>query len=155
MSSLDSSMNSVATAFTTDFFRRFFPSVNDRICLTVARCSTIIIGLCGMGIALVMATWNINSLWEEFSKYIGLFGGGLGGLFILAIFTRKANWQGAMIGLIASAAIQFFLKTNNTVHGVLFAATGMISCFVIGYLASLVMPAQKKDLDGLTLYTLK
>ncbi len=154
MSSLDSSMNSVATAFTTDFFRRFSPSVEDRTCLSVARWSTIIIGLCGIAIALAMATWNINSLWEEFSKYIGLFGGGLGGLFILAIFTRRANWQGAMIGLIASAAIQFFLKTNNTVHGVLFAATGMISCFVIGYLASLVIPGKNKNLHGLTLFTL-
>ena len=155
MSSLDSSMNSVATAFTTDFYRRFKPSVEDRKCLAVARWVTVIIGLCGMGFALAMATWDIKSLWEEFSKYIGLFGGGLGGLFILAIFTRRANWQGAMIGLLASAALQFFLKTNNAVHGVLFAATGMISCFAIGYLASLVVPGEKKDLKGLTLYTLK
>jgi SSS family transporter len=155
MSSLDSSMNSVATAFTTDFFRRFSPSVDDRTCLAVARWSTVIIGLCGMGFALAMATWDITSLWEEFSTYIGLFGGGLGGLFILAIFTRRANWQGALFGLFASAAFQFLLKSNNTVHGVLFAATGMVSCFVIGYLASLVVPAEKKDLNGLTLYTLQ
>jgi SSS family transporter len=155
MSSLDSSMNSVATAFTTDFFRRFNPSVKDRTCLAVARWATLVIGLFGMGFALAMATWDIKSLWEEFSKYIGLFGGGLGGLFILAIFTRRANWQGAMIGLLASAAIQYTLKSNNLVHGVLFAATGMLSCFVIGYLASLVVPGKKKTLKGLTLYTLK
>lgn len=155
MSSLDSSMNSVATAYTTDFYRRFKPKAKDPECLTVARWATVIIGLCGMGFALAMATWEIKSLWDEFAKYIGFFGGGLGGLFILAIFTRRANWRGAMVGLLASAIVQFTLKTNDVVHGVLFSATGMISCFVIGYLASLMLPGDEKDLKGLTLYTLK
>ncbi|MHC4253497.1 MAG: sodium:solute symporter family protein, partial [Planctomycetota bacterium] len=155
MSSLDSSMNSVATAFTTDFYRRFKPSVPDHRCLVVARWVTVVIGLCGMGFALAMATWDIKSLWNEFSKYIGLFGGGLGGLFVLAIFTRRANWRGALAGLLASAVIQYFLKASDAVHGVLFAATGMISCFAVGYLVSLVVPDEGKNLTGLTLYTLR
>lgn len=155
MSSLDSSMNSVAAAFTTDFYRRFKPSVEDVKCLKVARIVTVVIGLCGMVFALMMATWDIKSLWSEFTKYIGLFGGGLGGLFILAIFTRRANARGAITGLIASAVIQYFLSANAVVHGVLFSATGMITCVVIGYLASLLMPEKEKDLEGLTLYSLK
>jgi Na+/proline symporter len=154
MSSLDSSMNSVATAYTTDFYRRFKPAAEDRHCLFVARVVTVVIGLCGMGFALAMATWNIKSLWNEFAKFIGLFGGGLGGLFVLAIFTRKAHWKGALVGLIASALIQYFLTTNNVVYSVLLTATGMVSCFVIGLLASLVLPGDKKDLDGLTVHTL-
>lgn len=154
MSSLDSSMNSVATAFTTDFYRRFRPYAEDRLCLKVARIVTIVIGIYGMCFALAMATWDIQSLWTEFSKYIGLFGGGLGGLFILAIFTRRANSRGAMIGLLASAILQYFLQATNTVHGVMFTATGMISCVFIGYLASLVTPGKIKDLSGLTLYSL-
>jgi SSS family transporter len=155
MSSLDSSMNSVAAAFTTDFYRRFKPAVEDDRCLFVARVVTVVIGLLGMGFAMAMATWEIESLWEEFSKYIGLFGGGLGGLFILAIFTTKANWKGTLVGLLISALLQFFLMTDGVVHGVLFSATGMISCFVIGYLASLVLPVKFKDIEGLTIYTLK
>lgn len=154
MSSLDSSMNSVATAFTTDFYRRFQPLTEDHICLRIARVVTVVVGICGMCFALAMATWDIQSLWTEFSKYIGLFGGGLGGLFILAIFTRRANSRGALIGLIASAVLQYFLQVGSAVHGVLFAATGMISCVVVGYLASLVMPGSGKDLSGLTLYSL-
>ena len=155
MSSLDSSMNSVAAAFTTDFYRRFSPSVAVHTCLMVARIVTVVIGFCGMVFALAMATWDIQSLWLEFSKYIGLFGGGLGGLFILAIFTRRASSSGAMIGLFASAFIQYFLNSNDSVHGVLFAATGMITCLVIGYFASLVVPGNKRNLTGLTLFSLK
>ena len=155
MSSLDSSMNSVATAFTTDFYRRFKPSVPDHRCLAVARWVTVVIGLSGMAFALAMATWDIKSLWNEFSKYIGLFGGGLGGLFVLAIFTRRANWRGAIAGLVVSAIVQFFLKMTDAVHGVLFAATGMISCFAVGYIVSLFVPDEGKDLTGLTLHTLE
>jgi len=59
-----------------------------------------------------------------------------------------------MIGLLISAILQYFLEANNAVHGVLFAATGMVSCIVIGYMASLVMPEKDKDLSGLTLYSL-
>ena len=154
MSSLDSSMNSVATAFTTDFYRRFQPFTEDRTCLRIARIVTVIVGICGMCFALAMATWDIQSLWTEFSKYIGLFGGGLGGLFILAIFTRRANSRGALIGLLASAVLQYFLEASSAVHGVLFAATGMISCVVVGYIASLIMPGRNRDLSGLTLYSL-
>jgi hypothetical protein len=73
----------------------------------------------------------------------------------LAIFTRRAHSMGAMIGLIGSAVIQYFLTTEDIVHGILFAATGMISCFVMGYIASLIMPAKVKDLSGLTLYSIK
>jgi Na+/proline symporter len=155
MSSLDSSMNSVAAAFTTDYYRRFKPSFQDSKYLTVARVTTVVIGGCSMLFALAMATWDINSLWSEFAKYIGLFGGGLGGLFILAIFTRRTNGRGAMIGLLTSAIIQYFLNSTNVVHGVMFAATGMITCFVTGYLASLIFSEKDKDLTGLTLYSLK
>jgi Na+/proline symporter len=155
MSSLDSSMNSVATAFTTDFYRRFNPSVQDRTCLSVARLVTALIGLSGTAFALTMATWDINSLWSQFAKYIGLFGGGLGGLFLLAIFTRRANSRGAMLGFLASAVIQYALHAKDTVHGVLFAATGMVTCFVLGYAVSLVLPGDHKDLTGLTLYSLR
>ena len=155
MSSLDSSMNSVATAFTTDFYKRFKPSAEDQICLKIARIVTVVVGTCGMCFALAMATWDIQSLWTEFSKYIGLLGGGLGGLFILAVFTRQANSRGAIVGLSASALLQYILEVNHIVHGVLFAATGMISCVVVGYIASVIIPGKKRDLTGLTLYTLK
>jgi SSS family transporter len=154
MSSLDSSMNSVATAYTTDFYRQFNADVEDKKYLVVARLVTVVVGLCGMVFALAMATWDIQSLWSQFVKYIGLFGGGLGGLFILAIFTRRAHSMGAMIGLIGSAVIQYFLTTEDVVHGVLFAATGLVSCFVIGYLASLILPGEDKNLSGLTLYSM-
>ena len=105
MSSLDSSMNSVSAVFTTDFYKRFKPSADDYRCLLIARLITGIVGLSSLGFALMMATWDIQSLWEEFTKYIGLLGGNLGGLFILSIFTRSAHSRSVMMGLLFSIII--------------------------------------------------
>jgi SSS family solute:Na+ symporter len=153
MSSLDSSMNSVATAFTTDFYRRLKPQVSDHKCLNVAKIVTVAIGLGGMGLALAMDTWNIDSLWDQFNRFIGLFGAGITGLFLLAVFTKRTSGYGALIGLLCSVGVQYWLRELDCIHGMLFSVTGMVSCFIVGYVASLIIH-NKKDIDGLTIYTL-
>ncbi|MBL7219784.1 MAG: sodium/solute symporter [Phycisphaerae bacterium] len=152
MSSLDSSMNSVATAFTTDFYRRLQTEVSDRKCLNVARVITVVIGVGGMGLALAMDTWDINSLWQQFNRFLGLFGAGLAGLFLLAVFTRRTSGSGALIGLLCSVGVQYCVREH--IHGILFNVTGLVSCFVVGYAASLVI-RNRKNIDGLTIYTLQ
>jgi len=154
MSSLDSSMNSVATAFTTDFYRRLKPAVSDRNCLNVARVITVAIGLGGMGLALAMDTWDIKSLWDQFNSFIGLFGAGLAGLFLLAVFTRRTSGYGALIGLLCSVGVQYWLHDLDCINKYLFSVTGLVSCFVVGYAASLIIH-NKKNIDGLTIYTLQ
>ena len=154
MSSLDSSMNSVATVVTTDFYRRFKPNVPDRRCLYVARWATVAVGLAGTTLALMMAGWNIKSLWDQLSIVIGLFAGGLGGLFLLGILTRRAHGVGAVIALAASGVVQFLVKEFTPAHFLLYSFTGVASCLIVGYLASLLIPISTKPIDGLTIYTL-
>jgi len=154
MSSLDSSMNSIATAFTTDFYRRFKPDAADHACLTLARVVTVVVGLLGTLFAVSMAEWGIKSLWDQFGSFLGLFGGGLGGLFLLAIFTRRAHGVGAVVGLLASGGVQLAIRRLHPLHPWCYAVTGIVSCFAIGYIASLVIPARRKPLDGLTIYAL-
>ncbi|MHC4296279.1 MAG: sodium:solute symporter family protein [Planctomycetota bacterium] len=95
MSSLDSSMNSMATVLVTDFYHRFKPGSSDHTRLKLARIITVVLGVFGTGCALLMATYPIKSLWDFFLAMLGLLGGGLAGLFILGIFTRRANSTGA------------------------------------------------------------
>ncbi|MEL6853208.1 MAG: sodium/solute symporter, partial [Bacteroidota bacterium] len=151
MSSLSSSMNSVATAYTTDFHRRFSWRGN---LLKVAQNSTQVAGLLGTMFAIMMASWDIKSLWDEFLKVVGLFTGGLGGVFVLGFISQKAHGRGALVGLIASMFIQYLVATSHSVHILLFTATGFLSCLIIGYLASLMLPGQPKPLKNLTFRTL-
>lgn len=154
MSSLDSSMNSVAAAVTTDFYGRFNPQAPDRKRLNLARWVTVIVGMAGTIFALVMAGWKIRHLWDQFAQYLGLFGGGLAGLFLLAIFTRRANGKGAVIGVLAAAVGQFAVKMLTNVHVLFYPVTGVVVCFVVGYVASILIPGPRKNLAGLTIYTL-
>ncbi len=145
MSSLDSSMNSVSTVVTTDFFRRLRPLKLETSYLKLARIITAIVGIIGTSLALMMANWGITSLWDQFNMIIGLFTGGLGGVFLLGIFTKKANGIGAITGLVVSGVLQYLIKEYTDVHLLLYAFTGMFISVLIGYLVSLMTNTGGED----------
>ena len=153
MSSLDSGMNSMATAFVTDFYRRFKPDATEHSCLNVARMITLIIGVIGTAVALIMVTFDIKSASLFFTSMIGLFSSGLAGLFALGIFTKRAHGIGAFIGAITSAVVLYFIKFHTPINFYLYAFLGFVVCFIMGYILSLIIPEKEKSLKGLTLYT--
>ena len=87
-------------------------------------------------------------------RFIGLFAGGLGGLFLLAIFTRRTHATGALLGLLASGVLQLLLRQFYPVHASFYPATGIIFCLVIGYSANIIIPQKQKSIEGLTIFTL-
>lgn len=142
MSSLDSSMNSVATVITTDFHPAFSRLIGRKIkALSFARATTIIIGTGGTALALWMANLGIPSLWDQFNMLIGLFAGGMGGIFLIGILSEKANAQGALIGFIGSAVVQVLIKyqTDLSIH--LYALTGLASAMGITWMFSRFFPS--------------
>jgi SSS family transporter len=152
MSTVDSGMHSIATSFITDIYRRFRPGRPDRVYLFWARVVTVMLGLFATGVAVWMAVTDIKSIWDLFMSLLGLLSGGLGGLFALGIFTRRGNGVGGLVGLIASALILYWVKTHTSMHFFLYAGTGFVSCMIIGYMVSLIVPVRKKNLAGLTIY---
>ena len=154
MSSLDSSMNSVATAMTTDWYGRFRPHLSDHHRLNVARVLTILLGVAGTGFALYMAMLNSKSMWDQYIKIVGLFGGGLAGLFVAGIFTRRTNSAGAFVGFFVSAAILWYFRSSGTIHFFLYAAVGIVSCAAISWLVSIVFPCGNRKVEGLTVYSI-
>ncbi len=144
MSTLSSSMNSAATAFVTDIYRKAVPAREGSGLLRTARLSTLVLGIVGIGFAWVMASWEIKSLWDEFSKILGILLGGLGGLFLLGLTTRRANAFGALCGIAASVAVQIAVASGGCVNLLLYSTTGFLSCYIVGYAASFVVP-QRPD----------
>ena len=151
MSTLDSSLNSVATAITTDFYGRFRPAAADRAKLRLARWLTALLGVVATAASTALATFNVGSLWDAFQAAMGLFGGSLAGLFALGIFTRRANATGALIGAVASVAILAWVQQSTPLHFFLYGFVGVTSCVIVGYLTSLFAPGGGKNVDGLTL----
>ncbi len=157
MSTVDSSLNSISTAITTDFYRRFKTGASERHYLVLARVLTVIFGMIATGMGLWMAANQeaIKSLWDMYMKILGLVMGGLTGLFVLGIFTRRANGVGALVGAITSACLLWIVQTYTHIHFFLYSAIGIISCVLIGYIVSLIFPTREKSVAGLTYYTLK
>lgn len=151
MSTLSSSMNSAATAYVIDIHSKIRPHKES---LITAKIATTILGVLGIAFAYMMATWEITSLWDEFNKILGLILGSMGGLFLLGMLTRRANSIGALFGIIGSIFVQLLFIKTQSIHLLLYTTTGCISCFIIGYLFSLIMPFNKKDITYLTIYNL-
>lgn len=155
MSTISSSMNASSMAFCMDIFKKIKPEANDRQNMLVARVSTLILGLLGVSLAVAMVSWDIKSLWDQFNTFLGLLLGGLGGLFLLGIFTKRANSIGAICGLIGCMLVQILVIKHQWVNLLLYSTTGFISCFIIGYLVSLVTPRERKAYDLPSLSKLK
>jgi solute:Na+ symporter, SSS family len=153
-STLSSSMNSIATAFVTDFYRRLLPRTTDAQCLSTARGVTITVGVIGILIALLLARTDIRSAYETFIQILGLFGGVLSGLFVLGIFTRSATGAGAIAGALISAAVLFAIRWQQPLQVFAYAPIGLLTCVTSGWLLSLILPSKRRDLSGLTYFDL-
>jgi SSS family transporter len=141
MSSLDSSMHSIATACTVDWYKRFSPTASDARCLRLARGLTVLLGVVAVATASVLVTYDIRSLWFFFQKCLGLVSSGLVGVFILGVFTRRASATGVLIGAAAATAVLVYVTWFSPLHFYLYAVVGITTCVAVGYLASLIWPA--------------
>lgn len=154
-STLSGSLNSMATAYVTDFHRRFHPNTTDAACLKLAKWLTGVIGLAGTAIALVLAQADIRSLWETFLEVIGLFGGTVSGLFVLGIFSRRATGGGALVGAAASALCVGLVWFNKMAVFWLFPVVGVFVCVVVGWAASFALPSRTPGSEAFTLHGLR
>jgi len=154
-STVSTSMNSIATTIVTDFMRPFNACKSERTYLNAARVLTFTMGVLGTLAGLLFISPEIRSLMEEYFKVIGMFMGALGGLFVLGVASRKANGWGALAGIFVGVAVMVMVWLMKWADGYLFATIGILTCLLVGYLASWVLPSDKHDLDGLTLYTMR
>lgn len=94
MSTVDSALNCSATVMLLDFHKRHFrPHISERASLMFLRSSTVIWGLAGIGFALLMI--RAESALDVWWQISGIFGGGILGLFLLALLrVRLLLWQG-------------------------------------------------------------
>ena len=155
MSTVSSAMNSVANLGVEDVYRRFFPHVTDDQCLKVGRYLTFGLGAFGTGAALLLAHLsNLQSVWDLAIMIGGMIASPIIGIFVLGIFTRRANNFGVWAGTVASIAVNYYGKFYLDVHAMVYVVIGVFACIAVGYLASYCAPKSARDLDGLTVYTL-
>ena len=136
MSTISSNINSVATAFSIDFWKRFRPTTDSQL-VVVARWASVVSGVVGLALALFMATWNIQSFLDFFNEALGLLTSGLGGLFFIAVFMKRVKGYAALTGFVAGEAVVFWMSEYTSANFLLFGAIGMVVSIVVAWLLSL------------------
>jgi SSS family transporter len=154
-STLSSSLNSIATSYISDIHCRFYPQISDQSKLKLAQQITMLMGILGILIAAAIAALNIEFIFDLFQEVLGIVAGSLAGVFILGIFTKRANSYGVLMGIITSIIVVSIVKNRTDISLYLYGAISVVTCVIVGYLASILTPKAKKDLEGLTYLTLR
>lgn len=152
MATLSSIMNSVSTLASVDFYEKLVKNPTPKKSVLFAEIMTVVAGLIGIGLALLLSRYDIHSLFDVSIELAGLLGGGFAGAYTLGMFTRRANSPGVAIGIGSSIALTTFAWTLNLVHPYFYLAISILLCIVIGYIASLFFPVPTRSLRGLTIY---
>lgn len=113
MSTVDSALNCSATVTMLDFYKKYYrPDVSDKTAVFVLRLSTVVWGVLGTGFALLMI--RAKSALDTWWQISGIFGGGILGLFLLALLSRRIKtWQ----GITAIAASVLIISWGTFIRG--------------------------------------
>ena len=94
MATVASSMNSVATVFTEDFYLRVRPQAPDKERLLILKSTSYVAGAVGTGFALMLASLNLNSMMSVWTQIGALLGGGGGGCLHAGNVYQADQWPG-------------------------------------------------------------
>ena len=152
MSTLSSIINSVSTLASVDFYEKLARNPTPKKSVLFAEIMGVLVGLLGIGIALLLSRYDIHSLFDVSIELAGLLGGGFAGAYTLGMFTRRANAQGVAIGIAGAIVLTLLIWSMDLVHPYFYLGISILLCIVIGYAASWLFPPPAQSLSGLTIH---
>jgi solute:Na+ symporter, SSS family len=155
MSTISSGMNASATVFTVDIYKRYFnKDLDNKQQLFVLRFSTFIFGVLGLltGIAMI-GSKSLLDIWWELS---GIFAGGMLGLFLLGIVSRRTQsheaFTATLLGImvIVWMSLSYLLPPEyeylrNPLHKNMVIVIGTLTIFLAGLLLTRFRRKQMQD----------
>jgi len=136
MSNLSAALNALSSTTIMDFWRPIRPQTSDVRLLQLARWSTVLWGLVLFAVGLAARHWG--SVLETGLSIASVLYGSLLGVFLLGVLTKKPGEWAAIAGM--SAGFIATLLLRNQVAYTWYVLIGSLTTFVVGYLASFVLP---------------
>jgi SSS family solute:Na+ symporter len=169
ISTLDADLNCLSAICMEDYYKRFKPESTDKQRMFISRLIIVVAGLAAILIALYYVKIGGEGVLGIVFTLYSIFSGGIAGMFLLGIFSTRANKKGLYIGIAASAIFtawavltsskfdfgsgkKLILDLGNynfSHHKLMLGVYSHIVLFVVGYIASLFFKS-KKEIGHLT-----
>ncbi|MGH9385706.1 MAG: sodium:solute symporter family transporter [Vicinamibacterales bacterium] len=149
LSSIDSAINACTSVAVVDGYNRLYlgktiasgtlSAAEGAAQVRVSRMATLAFG--ALGTVLACNVSRIGTLLEIANKLVNAFTGPLFGIFLLAMFSRRATSVAVVWGGVAGAVASYYVAYHSSI-GFLWPSTfGLLGTLIIGWLITLVAPA--------------
>ena len=172
ISSIDSDVNCISAVIVEDYYGRLKKNATDKQKLLVGRASVLVIGILSIFIALLYVSWGGEGVLGTLFGLYAIVSAGIVGIFLLGLFSRRANWQGVYIGIACAVLFTAYAILTTTTfdaadgtkklmldlgdynfshHTLMLGVYSHLIVLVVGYLASLCFKTPLADKE-LTVY---
>lgn len=136
MSNLSAALNSLSSTTVIDFYSRIRPEASDRNRVAFSRGATVVWGVVLFGLA--MASRGGGKVLETGLRIASVAYGGLLGVFLLGVLTKRARQTGAIIGMVCGLALNLYIWLWTKLPLTWYVTVGTLTTFGVGYLTSLL-----------------
>lgn len=136
MSNLSAALNALSSSTMVDFYLRLKPETTDQRRIFLSRVTTVIWGIILFAFGLISR--RSGKVLETGLSIASVAYGGLLGVFLLGVLTRRATQTGAIIGMLCGLALNVYLWGWTHVPFTWYVTLGPLVTFSVGYLASLM-----------------
>ena len=139
MSSLDSSLNSMATVTNIDFYQQYFKKdASPQHLLRAARVFTVMWGLFVIGPA-ILFTASDGSVLETLSKIGSFFVGSKLSMYFLGFYSKHTTERGLLMGVAAGFLTLLYVEYFMNVAWPWYCAIGGFVSVTVGWISSIVI----------------
>ncbi len=117
ISSLDSDLNCLSAILTEDYYKRLKPNSTDKQQLLMGRIFIVLAGIGAIAVALFYVEAGSEGVLGIIFTLYSIFSGGIAGMFLLGIFSCRANKKGLYWGIGASVAFTAWAMLTSTPIG--------------------------------------
>ena len=137
MSNLSAALNSLSSTSIVDFYMRLRPLSSEIRRIWLSRAAMVVWALVLFGLALLAR--HGGRVIEVGLTIASVAYGGMLGVFLLGVLTRRASENGAMVGMICGLALNLYLWLFTGVAFTWYVVLGSVVTFGVGYAASFAM----------------
>jgi len=114
VSSLDADLNCISAIAVEDYYARFKKNTTDRERLRFGKFMVVLAGAGAIGVAMLYISWGGEGVLGALFALYAIFSAGIVGIFMLGLFSRRANKQGLYIGIAAAVLFTAYAVLTST-----------------------------------------